>query len=152
MGLCTRARSRSSAGTGSTRSSATSAGATPSPPTCVLLLAPRPFPPPADRARRYGADAPQVEKVRAQFDGECAGEEPAFFKVRPQAFRWACCGAEGPFAVACYHHGGGSEACTCTLCRKGEGQPQVPYDDVPGARMGLWLSNGPDERWVRPCP
>jgi hypothetical protein len=67
----------------------------------------------------------QVPLVRAQFENECRGKKSVFFKKRPHAFRWTCCGVEGSSNFGCDHHGTGRQPCMCDFCRS-VGAPRVP--------------------------
>jgi hypothetical protein len=112
---------------------------------------------------------PQVPLVRAQFENECRGKKSVFFKKRPHAFRWTCCGVEGSSNFGCDHHGTGRQPCTCDFCRcvgapecpprgrdhaelerprsMGRPQPESIYNDkAEGSRIGLNLPRGPDPR------
>lgn len=62
------------------------------------------------------AFAEDVENVKRQFEVDCRGKKHIFFKKRPQAFRWTCCGADGLMNSGCDHHGSGSKPCTCDYC------------------------------------
>lgn len=59
-------------------------------------------------------DAPEVRR-RSEVD--CKGKKSLFFKQKPRAFRWTCCGTHAGMNFGCDHHGGGSKPCTCDFCQ-----------------------------------
>ena len=57
------------------------------------------------------------DDLKERFETEFEGDLAKFYKYRPHAFRWTCCGMEGDMFYGCDHHGTGSKPCSCDFCR-----------------------------------
>ncbi|KAF9782793.1 hypothetical protein BJ322DRAFT_172060 [Thelephora terrestris] len=86
------------------------------------------------------------DELKDTFETEFEGNLERFYKYRPHAFRWTCCGMPGDMDYGCDHHGTGSKPCSCDFCRMGKPLPERIYNKKPASRMGLNLPRGPDPR------
>ena len=59
----------------------------------------------------------ECDDLKKTFETEFEGNMERFYKYRPHAFRWTCCGMPGDMHFGCDHHGTGSKACSCDFCR-----------------------------------
>ena len=57
------------------------------------------------------------DDLKNRFETEFEGNLERFYKHRPHAFRWTCCGMAGDMDFGCDHHGSGSKPCSCDFCR-----------------------------------
>lgn len=59
----------------------------------------------------------EVEDVKKMFKTKFKGDEEKFFKWRPAAFRWTCCGLDAQRNYGCDHHDVRyPQPCTCDFC------------------------------------
>ncbi|KAL0488771.1 zmynd10 [Acrasis kona] len=92
----------------------------------------------------------EADDLREKFEKQFKGDEEKFYKYRPEAFRWTCCGTSGCCKFGCDHHGLGSKPCSCDFCHMGEPIPDEIYNKKTAENMGLKLPRGPDKRSFNP--
>ena len=112
----------------------------------------------------------ECDDLKKAFEIEFEGNLEKFYKYRPHAFRWTCCGMVGDMDYGCDHHGTGSKPCSCDFCRcapqdhqvyqrgltlishrMGKPLPEGIYNEKSASRMGLKLPRGPDPRSFNPA-
>ncbi|KZW03512.1 hypothetical protein EXIGLDRAFT_664113 [Exidia glandulosa HHB12029] len=94
----------------------------------------------------------EAEDVKTMFKKKFKGDEEKFFKWRPAAFRWTCCGLDGDQNFGCDHHDVRyPKPCMCDFCAMGKPLPDSIYYGAEASRMGLKLSRGPDPRSFNPA-
>jgi len=112
----------------------------------------------------------ECDDLKKTFETKFEGNLEKFYKYRPHAFRWTCCGTPGDMNYGCDHHGTGSKLCTCDFCRyvqwddhrlfheltfdfcrMGKPLPEGIYNEKTTSRMGLNLPRGPDPRSFNPA-
>ena len=59
----------------------------------------------------------ECDDLKEAFETRFEGDLEKFYKYRPHAFRWTCCGMVGDMNYGCDHHGTGSKPCSCDFCR-----------------------------------
>lgn len=74
-----------------------------------------------------GVTLDEADLLQSIFIKDFKGDEEAFYKEWPQAFRWTCCGSAGNLEFGCDHHGTGSTPCSCDFCISGH---ELPLDMV----------------------
>jgi len=87
--------------------------------------------------------------LKKRFEEELGCDEEKLAKIRPQAFRWTCCGATLDTPYQCDHHGSGPRPCTCDFCSGGKATPHSTRRKTVG-NYGLNLNYGPDPRSFNP--
>lgn len=94
-------------------------------------------------------DEKESATLKKRFEEEMGSNEEKLAKIRPQAFRWTCCGATLDHPYHCDHHGSGPTPCTCDFCSGGQATPQSIRKKTVG-NYGLSLCYGPDPRSYKP--
>lgn len=75
------------------------------------------WPSPQEELGWGGCFANESDDLKRKFERQFGGDEARFYKHRPQAFRWTCCGTDAGMKWGCDHHGTGSKPCSCDFCR-----------------------------------
>lgn len=88
--------------------------------------------------------------LKKRFEEELGCDEEKLAKIRPQAFRWTCCGMTLDVPYQCDHHGSGPRPCTCDFCSGGMAIPHSMRKKKVG-NYGLKVSWGPDPRSYDPA-
>lgn len=109
---------------------------------------------PGNESPHYSTGWGNVEEshsaaLKKRFEEELGCDEEKLYKIRPEAFRWTCCGKTLDTPYPCDHHGTGSTPCSCDFCTGGKPIPQRMRKSTVG-NYGLKLSNGPDPRSYNP--
>ncbi|KAL0568583.1 hypothetical protein V5O48_013401 [Marasmius crinis-equi] len=101
-----------------------------------------------------GATRDQADHLKEIFESDLfGGDLEKFYKYRPNAFRWTCCGAPGDVKLGCDHHGKGNprKPCSCDFCSMGKSLTDKAFNEAKQSKHGLDLIRGPDPRSYNPA-